>query len=92
MSKARAFAGWMPAIILPLATLDQLRTILFSGHIEGVSAITWFLFFLANAGALFIGRAETKLAMLQMGLAFGLTAVLDLVIVALVLLNDAQAG
>ena len=82
MERARALAGWLPAVILPTATLDQLTTILRSGSGENVSAVTWLLFLLANLGALFLGRPETRLAMVQMGLAFGLTALLDVAIVA----------
>ena len=46
----------------------------------GASALTWGLCFLANAGALFLGTAETPLARFQRALAFGVTAVLDLIL------------
>lgn len=82
MRRLRALAGWMPAVILPTATLDQLVTILRSGSVENVSAVTWLLFLLANAGALCLGRPESRVATLQMALAFGLTALLDVAIVA----------
>ena len=81
MERFRALAGWMPAVILPTATLHQLVVLLRSGSAENVSATTWLLFLLANVGALFLGRPETRLAALQMGLAFGLTALLDVAIV-----------
>jgi hypothetical protein len=81
MQRLRALAGWMPAVILPTATLDQLVTILRSGSVENVSAVTWLLFLLANLGALFLGRPESRVAVVQMGLAFGLTALLDVAIV-----------
>ena len=50
-----------------------------------MSAVTWLLFLLANLGALFLGRPQTRLAVVQMGLAFGLTALLDVAIVATIL-------
>lgn len=81
MQRLRALAGWMPAVILPAATLDQLVTILRSGSVENVSAVTWLLFLLANVGALFLGRPASRIAMVQMALAFGLTALLDVAIV-----------
>jgi hypothetical protein len=82
----RAVAGWLPAVILPVATLDQLLTIL-RGGTDNVSAFTWFLFLLANLGALFLQRPQSRLAAVQMGLAFGVTSLLDLAIVGLVLVS-----
>jgi len=84
MQRLRALAGWLPAVILPTATLDQLATILRSGSVENVSAVTWLLFLLANLGALFLGRPESRMAAIQMGLAFGLTAALDVAIVGVI--------
>ena len=52
----------------------------------GASALTWGLFFLATLGALFLGTAETPLARFQMALAFGVPALPDLVLVAVILL------
>ena len=85
MERFRALAGWLPAVILPAATLDQLVTILRSGSGENVSAVTWLLFLLANLGALFLGRPANRIAVVQMALAFGLTAALDVAIVAVIL-------
>ena len=42
--------GWLPAIIIPLATIIQLSTIIRDRSAEGVSWITWFLFGVANVG------------------------------------------
>ncbi len=81
MQRFRALAGWMPAVILPTATLDQLLTLLRSGTADNMSALTWLLFLLANLGALFLGRPESRVAAVQMALAFGLTALLDVAIV-----------
>lgn len=75
----------MPAVILPAATLDQLVTILRSGSGENLSAVTWLLFLLANLGALFLGRPDGRIAVVQMALAFGLTALLDVAIVAAII-------
>jgi hypothetical protein len=43
-------AGWIPAVILPTATLFQLIKIIRSKSAAGVSLMTWFLFGLANIG------------------------------------------
>ena len=93
MERLRALAGWLPAVILPTATLDQWLMILRSGSAENVSAVTWLLFLLANLGALFIARPESRRAVVQMALAFGLTALLDVAIVATIVVYRAgQAG
>ncbi len=81
----RSLASWLPAVILPSATATQLFEILRSGSGENVSPMTWFLFFLANIGALFLGKPENGLARIQMGLAFALTALLDLAIIGAIL-------
>ena len=76
------FAGWLPALILPAATADQLFTLLRAESVEGVSALTWFLFLLANLGALTLADPAHRIGRIQKGLAFGLTAALDLAILA----------
>ena len=81
MERLRRLAGLVPAVIRPWATLDQLWTIVQAESTDGVSAFTWMLFLLANVGALCLGRAENRIAVVQMTLAFGLTALLDLGIV-----------
>ena len=40
--------GWVPAVIFPMASLMQLGTLLRRGRAEGVSAVTWGMFALAN--------------------------------------------
>ena len=42
--------GWLPAVIIPLATIIQLSAILRNRSTAGVSALTWFLFGVANVG------------------------------------------
>jgi hypothetical protein len=79
---ARRLSAWLPAIILPAATADQLLTAVSSRSSENLSAFTWFLFLLANLGALALGRTDTALAKLQVFLAFGLTAILDVLLIA----------
>ncbi len=44
------FAGWLPAIIIPTATIIQLATIIKNRSAQGVSWLTWFLFGIANIG------------------------------------------
>ena len=72
--------GWVPALIIPTATLIQLITIFRSGSSQGVSGFTWVLFGIANIG-LYI-YTEKYLAIQTI---FGLlgTALLDFVIAAL---------
>lgn len=84
MERVRRAAGWLPAVILPTATFDQLWTIVRAGSADGVSALTWTLFLLANLGALGLARPQSRLGVLQAGLAFGLTALLDAAIVVAV--------
>jgi hypothetical protein len=81
----RQLAGWFPAVILPAATAEQVRVLLIANSHAGTSALTWGLFMLANTGALFLGTAETPVARLQMALAFGLSALLDLFVIVLIL-------
>ena len=85
--RLRQLIAWLPALILPAATAEQLRALLAADVLGGASALTWALFFLANVGALFLGTAETPLARVQMALAFGVTAGLDLILVAVILLG-----
>lgn len=43
-------AGWLPAIIIPTATLIQLVSIFKNRSTAGVSGLTWLLFGIANIG------------------------------------------
>ena len=43
-------AGWIPGVILPVATLLQLIKIARVKSVEGVSLMTWLLFGFANLG------------------------------------------
>lgn len=43
-------AGWIPGIVLPMATLLQLIKIARVKSVEGVSLMTWLLFGFANLG------------------------------------------
>ncbi len=45
-----SLSGWLPAIIIPMATLIQLADILKRKSAVGVSWLTWFLFGIANIG------------------------------------------
>ena len=46
--RLRQLVAWLPAVILPAATAEQLRALLAADVIVGASALTWGLFFLAN--------------------------------------------
>ncbi len=75
-------AGWLPALILPTATLLQLIKIIRQGHSEGVSLASWVLFGFANLGTyVFTGRYTA----IQTILGFLLTAVLNFVIAGLII-------
>jgi len=76
-------AIWMPAIILPFSTALQLVKTLKTKEVEGVSALSWFLFGIANIGAFIMTGKFTSLPAI---LAFPLTTVLDFAIVAAVLI------
>lgn len=43
-------SGWLPAVIIPMATLIQLVDIFKRRSAAGVSWLTWFLFGIANIG------------------------------------------
>jgi len=43
-------AGWIPGVVLPIATLLQLIKIARVKSVEGVSLMTWLLFGFANLG------------------------------------------
>ena len=75
-------AGWIPAIVLPAATISQLIKILRVDSVSGVSLVSWILFGLANIG-LYIFTEKYFVWQSIIGLLF--TALLDFVIVALVI-------
>ena len=73
-------AGWLPAVVFPIATFLQLWVILKNRSGDGVSKSTWLLFGIANIG-LYI-YAE-KYDSIQSIIGMLLTAALDFVIVFL---------
>ena len=75
-------AGWIPAIILPAATISQLLKIVQSQSAEGVSLITWFLFGVANIGLYIFTE---KYFALQSLIGLLGTAIMDFVIVAMII-------
>jgi len=76
------FAGWIPAITLPLATFFQLAKILKTRSTEGVSILTWLLFGFANLG---IYVFTEKYLVIQSILAQLLTSLLNFTIVGVLL-------
>lgn len=80
-------SGWLPAIIIPTATLIQLYSVAKSESSEGVSRLTWTLFGIANIG-LFIYTEKYTSIQAIVGL-LG-PAVMDFMIVALVLLKGRE--
>lgn len=80
--RLKAFAGWLPAVILPTATFLQLKKMWFVDA-EGVDPITWGLFGIANLGAyIFTNKYKSPQAII----AFLLSAILDFIIVVLCLI------
>lgn len=49
--RLRQLSGWLPAVVLPAATAEQVRALLIANSHVGSSALTWGLFMLANVGA-----------------------------------------
>ena len=43
-------SGWLPAVIIPVATALQLISIFKRGSAEGISGTVWLLFGIANLG------------------------------------------
>ena len=78
-------AGWLPAIIIPVATLLQCIEVFRASTVEGVSWTTWALFGIANIGFYIYTEKYTSL---QTILGFLGTAVIDFVIVANVILRS----
>ena len=75
-------AGWIPAVILPMATLLQLIKIARTKSVEGVSMMAWILFGIANIGLyVFTEKYLAPQALIGM---LG-TAALNFVIVGMVL-------
>jgi uncharacterized protein with PQ loop repeat len=70
-------AGWLPAIILPIAALIQLLKIIKNKHAQGVSSISWALFAIANIGAY---AFTEKYFAIQSIFAFLLTAIINFAI------------
>ena len=79
--------GWLPAIIIPLATIIQLSTIFRDRSTNGVSWVTWILFGVANVG-LYVYTEKYWDIQSIVGL-LG-SAVLDFVIAGLALMNYGQ--
>ena len=82
-------AGWIPAIILPLAALIQLVEILRKRSAGGVSWLSWGLFGLANV-LLFIHAEKYDSVQLILGM-LG-TAVVDFIIMGLALVGYGRAA
>lgn len=82
-------SGWLPAIIIPLATLIQLVAIFKNQSTQGVSALTWSLFGVANVG-LYV--YTDKYGALQAIVGLLGPAVLDFVIAGLVLGGYGQSA
>lgn len=78
-------AGWLPAIIIPVATLLQCIEVFRADSVEAVSWTTWLLFGIANIGFYIYTEKYTSI---QTILGFLGTAAIDFVIVANILLRS----
>jgi uncharacterized protein with PQ loop repeat len=74
-------AGWIPAIVLPIATFGQLIKIIRAKEVKGISLFTWLMFGLANTGLYFFTE---KYFAIQSLLGLLLTAIFDFTIVGLI--------
>ncbi len=79
-----SISGWLPAIIIPSATLIQLASIFRNHSAKGVSALVWFLFGIANIGLYIYTEKYTEI---QSVLGLLGTALIDFIICALALLK-----
>ncbi|MGB4100751.1 MAG: hypothetical protein WBK91_02425 [Alphaproteobacteria bacterium] len=78
--------GYIPAIIFPLATLLQLLKILRDKDVGGVSAVSWFLFGVANLALYgYVGKYDELQAVSSMLV----TGALNLVIALMVIITRA---
>jgi len=83
-------AGWIPAIVLPIATISQLTKIVREKNSVGVSLTTWFLFGIANIGLYLF--TEKYLALQSLVGLLG-TAVLDFaILVVAIAYRKQEAG
>ena len=71
-------AGWVPAIVFPVATAAQAYRIAMRRSADGISVSSWFFFGLANLG-LYV--YTEKYQSIQSIVGFLVTAVIDFVIV-----------
>ncbi len=85
----RSAVGWVPAVVFPVATVIQLLSLARRKRSEGVSAVTWTLFALANLCLyLTIGEwLKPQVVLSTLG-----TALLQAVVVVLVFRFRAPAG
>jgi len=75
-----SYAGILPALMFPLATIFQIQRIISTGQLLGVSCKAWIFQIMANIGAYFL---TGKLMNLKSISAFLLTAILDVIILGL---------
>lgn len=83
--KAIALIGWLPALIIPIATLSQFIEVLRASSIEGVSWFTWMLFGIANISFYIFTEKYTSP---QAILGFLGTAAIDFAIVVTVIIRN----
>jgi uncharacterized protein with PQ loop repeat len=86
---SKQFAGFFPAIILPISTLLQLLRVIKIQDTGAVSIISWLLFAIANIGAYFFTGLIFNW---QSIFAFLVTAILDLIIVIVVIYKRSRTG
>ncbi len=81
MSGIKDFLTWIPAIAFPLSHIVQIFKIVHTKQIAGVSGVTFGMYFFGNMGAYLFANKYLDIRTL---LSFVLTAILEVVIVALI--------
>ena len=76
------FSGYIPAVVIPIATAIQLVSLLRSGKTAGVNWMSWFLFGVSNIGLYIYTEKYTSIQSIAGLLG---SAALDFAIVAVVL-------
>lgn len=82
--KTIAWIGWLPALIIPIATLLQFIEVFRAPSVDGVSWLTWVLFAVANIAFYVFTEKYTSP---QAILGFLGTAAIDIAIVITVIVR-----
>lgn len=79
-----SFAGYLPAIIFPVATLFELINMYKSNNVGGVSCVSWIMILIGNIGLYLM---TDKLKSLKSISAFVITSIIDLLIILKIIMD-----